>query len=100
MLDADLHRFESDGLNQTKPGLKLRLAVHEGRIAIAQIRRLQGLNDPRRTASAAVDTWRQSYIRASNHAAQAIDELWDAYQWPPDAGRERRYTWQPPALKR
>lgn len=98
MLDADLHRFEADGLNQTKSGLRLRLAVHEGRIAVAQIR--GGLVGPRRLSAAALETWRQSYIRASNCAAQAIDELWNDYQWPPDAGRERRYTWQPPALKR
>lgn len=100
MLDADLHRFESEGLNQTKAGLALRMAVHEGRIACSQIKRLTAVNDPRPAAVRALDSWRRSYVHASDRAAQAIDQLWDAYQWPPDAGRERRYAWRPPEVKR
>jgi len=71
------------------------MAVHEGRIAIAQIRRLQSLNDPRRVTVRALESWRQAYVQASNNAAQAIDQLWDQYRWPQDAARERRFEWQP-----
>lgn len=92
MLDADLERFES-GLNQTRPGLRLRLAIHEARIAISQITRLKQLGGPRQTA--AMNSWRRAYITACNHAASAIDELWDRHQWPADGGRDRTYEWRP-----
>jgi hypothetical protein len=92
MLDADLQRFEA-GINQTKSGMRLRMAVHEARIAVRQIERLQALNNPR--YGRAIESWRQAYIHSCEHAAQAIDELWDQHQWPTDGARERRFEWRP-----
>lgn len=91
MLDADIRRFEL-GLNQTRPGLRLRLAMHEGRIAIQQIDRLERLGGPRKSA---IESWRRAYIAASNRAAIAIDELWDLHQWPTDGARNRRFEFRP-----
>lgn len=93
MLDADLKRFER-GLNQTRSGLRLRLAMHEGLIAVKQIARLQQLNDPRGGQSA-VDSWRRAYIKACNHASEAIDTLFNEHQWPEDGARDRRYEYRP-----
>lgn len=92
MLDVDIERFEN-GLNQTRPGLRLRLALHEGRIAISQITRLKQLGGPR--ALNAIRSWQRAYISASNRAAEAIDELWDHHAWPADGARDRRYEWRP-----
>jgi hypothetical protein len=100
VLDADLKRFEDEGINQTRAGLRLRMAVHESRIAAAQIRRLQEINDPRRLSRRVLESWRQSYIRANENASRAIDELWDAFQWPTDAARDRRYEYRAPKITR
>ena len=92
MPDADLKRFER-GLNQTLAGgLKLCLAMHESVIAVRQIERLQQLG-PR--AGRAVDSWRRAYIKASENAANAIDQLSERDQWPADGARDRRFEWQP-----
>ena len=91
MLDADLQRF-AHGLNQTKSGLRLRLAMHEGAIAVNQIERLQRLGG---NVGRAVDSWRRAYIRASEHGSKAIDDLWNQHQWPTDGARTRDYEWQP-----
>lgn len=94
MLDADLERFAT-GLNQTKPGLRLRMAVHEGHIAIAQIRRFLPEQALALRERRALESWRQAWIQASNNAAQAIDELWDVHHWPADGARVRGFQWQP-----
>lgn len=94
MLDVDVERFAT-GLNQTGSGLRLRLATHEGRIALAQIKRLQSLNDPRPRQQKVIEGWRRVYIHACDRAAQAIDQLWDEHQWPTDGARDRRFTWRP-----
>lgn len=92
MLDGDTERFEA-GLNQTGAGLRLRLAMHEGNIALQQLRRLKekALIDRR----SAVESWRKAYIAACNRASMAIDELFDAHQWPEDGARNRRFEWRP-----
>jgi len=92
MLDGDAKRFES-GLNQTRAGLRLRLAFHESHIAVSQIERLRALGGPH--AAKAIDTWRRAYVKACDHAAQAIDVLWNEHQWPSDGGRTRHYEWRP-----
>lgn len=92
MLDSDLQRFEA-GLNQTGAGLRLRLAMHEGNIALQQLRRLeQQIPINKRSA---VESWRKAYIAACNRASMAIDELFDAHQWPEDGARNRRFEWRP-----
>lgn len=91
MLDADLRRFTL-GLHTTRHGLQLRMAMHEGKIAVHQIERLTFLGG--RTANA-IDTWRRAYIKACNNASEAIDALWDQHHWPADAGRDRRFEWRP-----
>lgn len=92
MLDPDLKRFETH-LNQTRAGLRLRLAFQEGRIACQQIERLRALNSP--NCKAAIQSWQRAYIKASTRATEALDALWDDYQWPPDAARERSFVWCP-----
>jgi hypothetical protein len=92
MLDADLRRFEH-GLNQTRSGMHLRLAIHEGNIAVAQIKRLQDLNSPQ--SARALATWRKAYISSCDRAAKAIDALWDQHQWPEHGARARDYEWKP-----
>lgn len=92
MLDADDRQFEKE-LGSTRYGLRLRLAIEEGRVAVQQIRRLQAMNSTR--ARAAIESWRRAYIGACNRASAAIDELWDAHQWPTQGGRDRRYAWRP-----
>ncbi len=68
------------------------MAMHEMRIAMIEIGRLQRL---RTRDDGAIETWRRAYIRASDHASQAIDRLWNAHHWPTYAARERSYQWQP-----
>jgi hypothetical protein len=92
MLDIDTQRF-AEGLSQTRPGLRLRLAMNEGRIAIHQIERLKQLGGSR--MNQAIESWRRAYIKASDRAAEAIDELWDRHSWPADGARNRRYEWRP-----
>jgi hypothetical protein len=92
--DLDIRRFQN-GINQTRSGLRLRLAMHEGRIAVEQIKRLQSLGG--RQAALAVETWRHAYIKSCNCASQAIDTLWDEHQWPEDGARDRRFVWRPAA---
>lgn len=92
MLDADLTRFEA-GLNQTKAGLRLRMAIAEAGVARQQIRRLEGQTG--RAADRNRESWRRAYIEACNSAALAIDCLWDEFAWPPDAARDRGYVWRP-----
>lgn len=72
--------------------------MHEGRIAVEQIKRLQGLGGPR--AAGAIETWRRAYIKACNSASQSIDTLWDEHQWPADGARDRRFEWSPRGLSR
>lgn len=95
MLDADLERFET-GLNNTRHGLRLRLAMHEGNIAKRQIERLRFLGG---RYTAAIATWQQAYIKACNNASVAIDALWEGYNWPADGARDRRYEYRPPPKK-
>lgn len=95
MPDEDLKRF-ARGLNQTRAGLRLRLAIHESRIAIAQIRRLKHLG-PR--SARAIESWRRAYIQASDSAAQAIDSLWDEHEWPADGARDRSFEWKIPVRR-
>jgi hypothetical protein len=94
MLDADQIRF-TQGLHETRPGLRLRLAIHESCIAAAQIGRLIKLGGPR--SASASETWRRAHIAACNRASEAIDQLWDQHQWPADGARNRRYEWRPTA---
>ena len=92
MLDADDRQFELN-LGETRSGLRLKLAIHESRIARQQIARLQVMRGQR--SQSAVESWRRAYVAACNRASMAIDELWDAHQWPTDAGRDRRFAWRP-----
>lgn len=92
MLDADIERFEA-GLHATRHGLRLRLAIHEGNIAVNQIERLRFLGA---RSSAAIASWRRAYIKACETASQAIDALWEEHRWPADGARERSYQYQPP----
>lgn len=87
----DAERF-AGGLHRTQAGFALRLAIHEGRVAVQQITRLSRLGGVRRAY--AIDTWRRAYIKACNRASTAIDELWDAHQWPSDGARNRSYEWK------
>ncbi len=97
MVDVDIERFMT-GLNQTRDGLRLRLSMHEGRIAVHQIQRLKSLGGP--SVAKAIETWRHAWIKSCDNASNAIDNLWDEHQWPADAARDRRFEWHPPALKR
>jgi hypothetical protein len=92
VLDQDLKRFK-DGLGSTRHGLRLRMAIHEGRIAVQQIRRLEQLGQK---GGRAIDSWRRAYIRACEHASTAIDVLFDEHAWPEDGARERRFEYTPP----
>jgi hypothetical protein len=94
MLDADLKRFQS-GLDQTGPGMRLRLSMHESRIAVKQIARYHTVNDPR--AGKIIESWRRAYIKACDNAAKAIDMLWEEHQWPEGAARDRSFEWRPTA---
>lgn len=93
MPDPDVDRF-LQGLNSTDPGLRLRLAMHDGRTAISQIKRLYQLGGGRGIVSA-IASWRNSYIKACLKASRAIDELFDAHAWPEDGARARDYEWKP-----
>lgn len=95
MLDADLERFTT-GLHVTRHGLRLRLAMHEGNIAVNQIERLRYLGGK---YVGAIETWQRAYIKACNSASEAIDALWDGYQWPADGARNRRWEYRPPPKK-
>lgn len=95
MLDQDEKRFTAE-LKDTPDGLKLLMAIHEMRIACGQIERLRRLGG---NVSRAIDSWRRAYVRAGDHASQAVDRLWDRYQWPAYGARDRRYEWRPKALK-
>jgi hypothetical protein len=99
MLDADLHRF-ADGLNQTKPGLRLRMAMAESLIARQQITRhyRRGVSGARALKN--LESWRLAYVQACNHAAEALDALWDEFAWPTDGARDRGFAWTPKAVKR
>lgn len=97
MPDADAKRFMG-GLNQTKPGLRLRLAIHEGRIAISQVKAYLEIPGP--THQRALESWRRAWIRASETASRCIDELWETHHWPPDAGRERAFEYRPISRRR
>jgi hypothetical protein len=99
MLDADLERFKEE-LDRTKAGLRLRLASAEGVIAQQQIKRLiqRGVSGAR--ALQALESWRRCYITACNHAAEALDALWDEFAWPTDGARDRGFAWTPKAVKR
>ena len=92
MPDADLTRFEKQ-LGRTRPGMHLRLAVHESRLAVRQIQKLlafgAGETDPD------LCSWRRAYVAACERASEAIDELWIIHRWPADGARERRYIWTP-----
>lgn len=92
MLDADDRVFMKT-LGETRHGLRLKLAIHEGRVACQQIARMQQLGGTR--SQSAIESWRRAYVDACNRASLAIDELWDAHQWPTDAGRARRFEWRP-----
>jgi hypothetical protein len=91
VLDHDLKRFE-DGIKQTPDGLKFLLAMHEARIAISEIDRLRR---ERVRRGLALRSWQLAYIKACDRATEAIDRLWDAYQWPSDAARARGFAWRP-----
>lgn len=91
MLDADLKRFTL-GLHNTRHGLRLRLAMHEGNIAINQIERLKYLGG---RYTGAIETWQRAYIKACNTASEAIDALWDQHRWPADGARNRRWEYRP-----
>lgn len=93
MPDPDVKRF-MEGLNNTHPGLSLRMATHEGRVAIAQISRLRQLGG-KAGVIAAIDSWRRTYIKACNSAAASIDQLWERHAWPHDGARAREYEWHP-----
>lgn len=99
MDDTDLTLF-ANGLNQTKPGLRLRMSIAEAQIALRQISRLysRGISSPRALRN--LQSWQAAYIRASDSASQAIDELWDTHQWPADSARDRTYRWHPTATRR
>ena len=78
--------------------MRLRLAIHEGTIAIRKIREvriLTGLSLNGQKTTDAVESWRRAYIAACNRATLAIDALWDDYQWPADGARTRDYEWRP-----
>jgi len=92
MLDADIERFRT-GLHATRHGLRLRLAMHEGSIAIKQIERLKYLGG---RYTSAIETWQRAYIKSCNTASEAIDALWDNYSWPADGARNRSYVYRPP----
>jgi hypothetical protein len=68
------------------------MAIHESRIAIEQIERLNYLGQRQRGA---IETWRRAYIKACQAAAEAIDALWDEHRWPEDGARDRRFEWRP-----
>jgi hypothetical protein len=91
MLDADLERFQT-GLHTTRHGLRLRLAMHEGNIAVRQIERMACLGS---RYTSAIETWQRAYIKACNNASTAIDQLWDEYRWPADAARARDFIYRP-----
>lgn len=93
MPDPDVKRFMS-GLNNTSAGLRLRLAMHEGRIAVSQIKRLRQLGGGRGVLTA-IDSWRRAYINSCRLASKAIDELFDDHAWPEDGARARDYEWSP-----
>lgn len=105
MLDVDAQRF-AEGLNRTAPGMRLRLAIHEGKIAVAELQRLRrdmaaatDLDSWRKVHYRDLDSWRRAYIRSCTNASQAIDDLWEQFRWPMDAGRARAWLWVPKALK-
>jgi len=92
MLDQDIERFRT-GLHATRHGLRLRMAMHEGNIAIKQIERFKFLGG---AAAGEVESWQRAYIKACNNASLAIDSLFDAYQWPADGARDRSFAYRPP----
>lgn len=97
MPDLDDQRFVN-GLNQTKAGLRLRLAFYESSIAVEQVRCYLRLSGPQHRRS--VDSWRRAYIRACERASRCIDELWEEHQWPADAARARDFTFTPSLRRR
>jgi len=96
MPDPDTQRFEG-GLNRTRDGMRLCMAVKESQIAIAQITKL--LTDWNDTRHCALQSWRRAYIFAQNRASGAIDHLWDAYRWPEGAARTRDFEWRPTSTR-
>jgi hypothetical protein len=92
MLDLDLERF-ANGLHQTRAGWHLRMAIHEARIAVEQIGRLERRNHP--YGAKMINDWRRTYIKACEKASEAIDQLWDKHQWPADGARRRDFEWKP-----
>ena len=97
MPDPDLKRFQAE-LERTRPGMRLRLAIHESNIAVKKIRALRA--SFRRSTNLAshsdvTEGWRRAYIAACNRASMAIDDLWNQHQWPEDGARNRYYEWRP-----
>jgi len=91
VLDVDTQRFENE-LGRTPDGMKLRMAMHEARIAAATIAQLYQRGT---TRGRQIESWRRAYTKACEHASQAIDRLWNAHQWPADGARNRLFEWRP-----
>jgi hypothetical protein len=98
MPDADHDRFNLE-LKDTGAGLRFRLAVREGSIAVRMVREIIArygvIQDQGSYSYAKLQLWRRQYIQATDVASDAIVHLWDDHRWPPDAARSLKYQFRP-----
>jgi hypothetical protein len=96
--DPDVCRFERE-LAGTCAGLHLRLAMTEGRIAIAKIRTYRAaagaIIDRGSESYRLLELWRRAYIKACNAGSAAIAELWQDHQWPSEGAHAAQFAWEP-----
>jgi hypothetical protein len=91
-----MYLFEVRGHARSDAGFRLRIAIREGNIARAQIRKLILDRTLGRNRVAELNGWRQSWILACERASQAITDLVIERDWPPESRADPSYRWEPP----
>lgn len=90
----------SPELRDSPAGLRLRLAMSEGNIALHEMRKLRveyGLAalDRSGTPYARMQSWRRQYVRSCEIASQAITQLSELHGWPTEGQHMAEYRFKP-----
>lgn len=95
--DPDMQRFISD-LQNTGPGVRWRRAWHEMQRCVREIKEVSKATDvPAGVKKTHILVLQRRYVRVSDVASAAIDELSLVHAWPPDATAAANFTLVAPA---
>lgn len=95
--DPDMQRFITD-LQNSGPGVRWRRAWVEMQRIVRTIKEIDKHTTPDIRAAHLLILQRR-YIRASDFASEALDELTLVYAWPPEATANVAFRWVAPARR-